>query len=119
MTFLVNIFKPICYEVESELKPKLNGFFTGPIVRGYLPQCWVIKTEKETVTFSLDNNGNTSVKTGAGSRPDVTIDIDHEYLSEALATRNQPSFVPKKSDITFHSQKGKTAFNFLRQRFGL
>jgi hypothetical protein len=118
MTALKGIFESLCDEVESELKANLSGF-RGIFVRGYLPQRWVFKTEKETVTFSVDKNGNTSVKNGAGSKPDVTINIDYEYLSTALTTQSQPSFQPKKNNVKFHTSKGKTAFNFLRDRFGL
>jgi hypothetical protein len=119
MTALKGIFESICYEVECEVKPKLSGFLTGVILRGNLPQHWVFKTEKETVTFSVDSNGNASVKTGGKSKPDVTINVDHDYLTTALTTRSQPSFSPKKLKTKFHTTKGERAFTFLRGRFGL
>lgn len=119
MTCLKGLFESICFDVECELKPKLSGFLSGAIIRSYLPQHWVFRTEKETITFSVDKNGNATVKTGAGGKPDVTIDIDHDYLSNVLKTRSKPSFLPNRSNIKFHTSKGKTAFNFLKDRFGL
>ena len=119
MTALKGIFESICYEVEAELKSQLSGFISGAFIRAYLPQEWVFKTENETITFSVDRNGNASVRIGTGSKSDVTINIDHEYLSTALTTRSQPSFQPKKNNVKFHTSKGRTAFNFLKKKFGL
>lgn len=118
MTCIKELFKSLCFEVESELKPNLTGL-TGIFVKGFLPQNWVFNTESETVTFSVDTNGNASVMIGNHSTPDVTIDIDHDYLSTALRTRTTPPFQYKQFKITFHTSKGKTAFNYLRKRLGL
>jgi hypothetical protein len=119
MTELMEIFGSLCPEVEKELKPKLSSILLGSFIRGYLPQSWVFKTEKETVTFSVDKKGNAAVKEGEVEDPDVTIEIDHEFLVEALQTRSQPKLSPKRNEINFLSTKGETAFNFLKKRFGL
>jgi hypothetical protein len=119
MKSLEGIFESICSEVEKELKPMLGGLLTGPMIRGYLPQNWIFITEEKTVTFTVDKKGNAAIENGASDEPDVTIEIDHEYLTTALETRTQPSISPKKNEITFHTKKGETAFNFLKKRFGL
>jgi hypothetical protein len=118
MTCLISLFDPICNEIESELKEALKGLFGG-IVRNYLPQQWIFKTDLETVTLYVDIDGNTQVKDGLGSTPDVTIDSDHEYLSTILRMRDRPSFPQKWFNVSFQTPKGETAFNFLRGRFGL
>jgi len=114
----MGIFGSICSEVENELKARLSRL-GGFLVRGYLPQHWVFRTDLETVTFCVDGNGNASVMAGASSTPDVTIDIDHQYLSTVLRARSRPSFPPQWFNVSSHTPKGKTAFNFLRGRFGL
>jgi hypothetical protein len=119
LTSLKEIFDSICPEVEKELKPMLGGLITGPMIRGYLPQRWIFKSEYETVTFTVDKKGNATVEEGEGEAPDVTIEMDHEYLVKALETRSQPSIPPIKNDIIFHTRKGETAFNYLKKRFGL
>ena len=119
MSELMDILESLCPEIEKELKPKLGSILLGPFIRGYLPQSWVFRTEKETVTFSVDKKGITAVKEGAVEEPDVTIEIDHEFLVEALKSRSQPEKAPEKNDIEFHTTKGETAFNFLKKRFGL
>jgi hypothetical protein len=119
MSELKEIFESLCPEVEKELRPKLKSILMGPFIRGHLPQSWVFRTEKETVTFSVDKKGNAVVKEGAEENPDVTIDLDHGYLVEALKTRKQPEKLSEKNDIRFHTKKGETAFNFLKKRFGL
>jgi hypothetical protein len=119
MSCIKSLLESVCIEVESELKPKLSGFLTGVLISGYLPQHWVFKTESEKVTFSVDRNGNASVKNKGVSKPDVTIDTDHDFLAEVLRTRVHPSHQPKRFKITRHTSKGKTAFDFLRGRFGL
>ncbi len=119
MSELMEIFELLCPEIEEELRPKLKSILLGPFIKGYLPQQWVFRTEVETVTFSVDKKGITAVKEGAVEEPDVTIEIDQEYLVAALKSRSQPEKSPEKNEIEFHTTKGETAFNFLKKRFGL
>lgn len=119
MSELMEIFESLCPEIEKELKPKLNSILLGPFIKGYLPQQWVFRTEKETVTFSVDKKGIASVKEGEVKEPDVTIEIDHEFLVAALKSRSQPEKSPEKNEIEFHTTKGETAFNFLKKQLGL
>ena len=118
MTTLKECFTPICREAEIEIKKNLRGL-AGGIIRGYLPQLWIFKTENETVSFRVDNNGNTSVIEGSNNNPDVIIEIEHNYLVTALQTRSQPNFQPQFYDVKAITQKGQTAFGFLKKRFGL
>ena len=119
MSEIKEIFESLIPEVEKELKPKLNSILMGPFIRGYLPQSWVFKTEKETVTFTVDKKGNVTVKEGDVEKPDVTIELNHEYMIQALKTRVKPEKSPEKSEIIFLTTKGETAFNLLKKRFGL
>lgn len=115
----VELLLPLCSEVERRLKPNLRGV-KGIIVRGYLPQVWVFETEIDTASFVVDAGGNAQVESGARPGRDVTIRWQQDLLASVLRTRNRAS-VPTgiRPIITFHSRKGRTAFNYLRGRFGL
>jgi len=120
MTCIESLLNLICSEIEGQLKPALANFFKGMIVRGYLPQNWVFETESESTTLTVDTGGNASVLSGASQFRDVTIRWHHDLLRSVLQTRNRSSIpygqVPQ---VICHTQKGQTAFNFLRQRLGL
>jgi hypothetical protein len=119
MSEIAEIFESLIPEVEKELKPKINSILMGPFIRGYLPQNWVFKTEKETVTFTVDKKGNATVKEEEEENPDVVVELDHDFMVQALKTRSQPEGDPNKKEIEFHTSKGETAFNLLKKRFGL
>jgi hypothetical protein len=120
MTCIQSLLGPICSEIEGQLKPALGDFFKGMIVRGYLPQTWVFETESESTTLTVDATGNTSLMSGASQLRDVTIRWHHDLLRSVLQMRNRSS-VPsgQAPQVICHTQKGQTAFNFLRQRLGL
>jgi hypothetical protein len=118
MTQLTDVFQPICQEVQTKLKGVLRGLFGG-MVKGYLPQKWIFRTDSETVTFSVAKAGTASVEAGEGSPPDVIITIDHDYLLEALKTRRRPGFQPRNINVEFKTGKGQTAFNYIGKELGL
>lgn len=118
MTCLIDHFESICSLIENQIKPNLKGL-AGIIVSGYLPQHWVFVTEEETVTLTIDKKGNANVVDGAMEKPDVTIEIDHKYLSTTLKAQSSPSFPPERSNVALHTSKGKTAYNYLKPHFGL
>ena len=119
MTCLNEIFQPICQEVQTQVKKYLSGILSAGFIKPYLPQHWVFITEQETITFRVEKKGNTSVVDGESETPDVTIKIDHDFLCRALKTRERPDFQPKSYDISFQTDKGKTAFNYLKKHLGL
>ena len=119
MSCLNEIFQPICQDVQKELKKYLSGILTSGFIKPYLPQHWVFITEQEAITFMVDKKGNASVAEGESETPDVTIKIDHDFLCQALETRKRPDFEPKNFDVTFQTEKGKTAFGYLRKHLGL
>lgn len=108
----------ICPELETQLRPNLSGIFGG-IVRSFLPQAWVFVTEGETVTLNVDTNGNAYVRSGRSANADVVIETSHALLSAALRTRNAASVPKGPVKITPVTQKGGTAFTFLRGHLGL
>ena len=118
MTCLLELFESIRGYIEDQLKPNLRGLI-GLMVTGYLPQNWVFVTEEETVTLSIDKKGNAVVISEAVNNPDVTIEVDHKYLSTALRERQKPGFPPERIDVTLHTPKGKTAYGYLRKHVGL
>ncbi len=118
MTTLINAFEPVRQDAEKETKKNLSGFSAGLLGR-YLPQNWYFKTESEIVTLTIDLKGNTTIVNEAIQNPDVTIEIDHDYICTALTSRKKPSFQPKFFNVTTHTKKGRIAFPFLKSRFGL
>jgi len=118
MACIEGLLHDICSEIEAQLKPNISGLFGG-IVRSNLPQSWVFRTESETVTLHVDRSGNASVLRGILRNSDVTIEWGHELLSITLRTRNRPSVISNPPKVSFQTQKGATAFNFLRGRLGL
>lgn len=120
MTCIQSLLNPICTEIEGQLKPALANLFTGAIVRGYLPQTWVFETESESTTLTVNTAGNAAVISGASQFRDVTIRWHHDFLKSVLQMRNRAS-VPfgQAPQVVCHTQKGQTAFNFLRRRLGL
>jgi len=118
MASIEGLLRGVCSEIEAQLKPSISGLFGG-IVRGYLPQAWVFRTEHEAVTLHVDRSGNASVSRGISPNSDVIIEWAHELLSTTLRTRSRPSVVSNPPKVSLQTQKGATAFNFLRGRFGL
>jgi hypothetical protein len=100
--------------IERQLKPVL--FLAG----SYLPQTWVLQTSKETASLIVEKSGRVRAVAGAAPHPDVTIETDHDRLAIALRTRDAHQVPPgPPPTVTFHTDKGKMAFSFLRSRLGL
>lgn len=91
----------------------------GGVVRAYLPQTWVFRTEAESVVLSVDRDGRFRVATGAADSPDVTIETSHDRLAAALRTRRRDQVPPGPFRAVPHTEKGRTAYGFLRERLGL
>lgn len=117
MTQLEGILAPVCPEVEAQLRPHLEGFFGG-IIRGYLPQDWVFKSEAESVTVRVAKDGTVRVLGGASPSADVTIKSTLTTFRIAIASRQRGSVDSTSVEILYHSRKGKTAFDFVRSRLG-
>ncbi len=118
MAPLVPLLEKVAHDVQPEIQSQLGGFFGG-MVRAYLPQAWVFKTEKETASLTVDKAGAVTVTTGAAAHPDVTIETTHDRLEAALRTRSRDKLPPGPLTVTPHTPKGKTAFDYLRGRLGL
>ncbi len=115
---LTQLFQPIRAETQAEVQKVLKGILGG-MIRGYLPQKWIFATSQEVVTFCVDKNGVVTVLEGVVQDPDVMIKISHDYLVQILETRCAPEGEPDILDISFHTEKGKAAFGYLRKKFGL
>jgi len=118
MTSLVPLLEKVAKDVQPQVQSQLGGFFGG-MVRAYLPQTWVFRTEKEVASLTVDKAGVISVAKGAAANPDVTIETEHERLVTALTTRSRDRVPPGHLTVTPHTSKGKTAFEYLRSRLGL
>ena len=103
---------------EPELQSRLQGFLGG-LIRNYLPQAWVFRTEHETVTLHVDPKGVLTVTPGEVEKPDVTIEIPKKRLVAALKTRDRAAVPSGPLTATPHTAKGRAAFDYLRGRLGL
>jgi len=117
-TSLVAALQSVGNDVQPQVQAQLGGFFGG-MVRAYLPQTWVFRTEKEVASFTVDRAGSVSVVAGAATPADVTIETGHDRLVTALRSRSRDKVPPGAITVTPHTQKGRTAFDYLRGRLGL
>jgi hypothetical protein len=113
---LLSLLRP---DIEAQLKPHLHGFFGG-IVRGYLPQVWAFKTETESASLRVSSEGTVRASAGTPRDYDVLISWTHNQMTAALRTRDRTQ-VPSGAapSVEFKTRRGKTAFSFLKSRFGL
>lgn len=105
-------------EVQSQVKSALSGILTGGIVRNYLPQEWVFRTEVETLTFHVDQRGDARILDGPSDRPDVTIKAPQEDLEAILGEQRIPPGADQRVEVVYHTRKGRAAWNLLRRRLG-
>jgi hypothetical protein len=103
---------------EPEVKRRLDGML-GNLVRVYLPQAWVFRTDVGTAALLVDRNGGTSVPATVPEHPDVTVEIPYARLSVALKTGRRDAVPPGPLTVTPHTTKGRAAFDYLRDRIGL
>jgi len=89
------------------------------MLRTYLPQTWVFVTEDGTASLHVDRAGVVTVAPGPLPSPDVTVEVGHDRLKEALRTRRKDAVPPGPLKVTPHTAKGRTAFAYLRDRLGL
>jgi len=118
MTTLRPLLEKVARDLEPQVRSQLGGFFGG-MVRAYLPQTWVFRTEREVAALTVDRAGAVRVADGPVPNADVTIETSHDRLVAALETRSRAKVPPGSFTVTAHTPKGKTAFDFLRGRLGL
>jgi len=118
MGSLATLLEQAAHDFEPRVRAQLGGFLGG-MVRAYLPQTWVFRTEHESASLTVDRAGTVSVAEGAAANPDVTIETTEESLTTALRTRSRANVPPGAVRVATHTSKGKTAFDYLRGRFGL
>ena len=118
MSCIEGLLEGVARDVQERVQSQLTGFFGG-MIRGYLPQTWVFETEEGTASLTVDREGRVLAAAGALPSPDVTIVTTHAKLSAALRTRKRELVPEGPLTVTPHTQKGQTAFGFLRSRLGL
>jgi hypothetical protein len=118
MSSIQDLLRTAAAQFEPEVQKQLKGLFGG-IVRNYLPQEWVFRTEHEVASLRVDATGHVTVGPTASAHPDVTVEIPHDRLAAALRTRDRKSVPPGPISVTPHTAKGKAAFDYLRARIGL
>jgi len=117
MSCLEELLTKTARSFEGELRSRLGGFF-GSIVRAYLPQVWVFRTDDGTVSLSIDKDGRATVASGVLPNADVTVEIPHDRLRAALQERRKGAVPPGPLTVTPHTAKGRVAFDYLKGRIG-
>ncbi len=118
MTSVEALLASFARDAEPQVRQQLGGLFGG-ILRAYLPQTWVFRTEDGVATLRVDAAGKFSVVAGAVAPADVTVEVGHARLTAALTTRRREAVPPGPLTVTPHTSKGRTAFEYLRGRIGL
>lgn len=118
MSSTEELLRAVGLRIEAELKPRLSGLFGG-MLRGYLPQVWEFRTEREVVALRVGPDGSSEVRPGPSDTADVTVEIPEAVLRRALTERRRDAIPPGTAKVTARTSKGRTAFDFLRSRFGL
>jgi hypothetical protein len=114
----LELLRQIAPDLQQQVQKNLTGFM-GAILRSYLPQVWVFRTEQDSATLRVGQQGEVGVFPALPESPDVTITTSHAKLSAALTTRDRSKVPPGPVDVQAHTSKGRTAFDFTRQRLGL
>ena len=115
---LLELLSATAPELGARLRQQMQGF-AGAFVRPYLPQRWVFVTERETASLVVEVSGSVSAVAGVAAPPDVTVKIPYDRLRVALTTRNRVAVPPGPLEVVPHTDKGRTAFQFVRSRLGL
>jgi hypothetical protein len=118
MSCVETVLRGVARDLETEVQNRLKGFFGG-MLRHYLPQTWVFRTEDGTASLRVDERGQVTVAPGALAPADVTVEVGHDRLKQMLTTRARDPHPSGPLNVTTHSAKGKAAFGFLRERLGL
>ncbi len=118
MTCIEELLRSSAPRLEEELKRRLQGFLGG-MIRQYLPQTWVFRTEQESVSLRVDAGGAVSVAAGGSERPDLTIEVGHDRLRRALSGGPAGPATGGPLNVIPHSAKGKAAWSLIRGRIGL
>jgi hypothetical protein len=118
MSCVEELLRSVAKDAEPQVQQQLRGLFGG-MLRHYLPQTWVFRTEDGVASLYVDPAGQFSVSSGARDPADVTVEVGHERLKVALTTRRRDAVPSGPLTVTPHTAKGKTAFEYLRGRLGL
>lgn len=114
-------FDGMIRQIQMVLTGALSGPM-GPMVRSYLPQVWVFETDRGTVTLAADAGGRITSFAGGMQQRDVTVRVPYDRLVAAFQSsggRRGPPASGAPPQVTYHTEKGNTAFGFLRSEFGL
>lgn len=118
MSCIADLLAAAAQDIEGQVRRQLDGPFGG-VIRAYLPQTWVFRTEDGAASLTVDAHGMAQVAAGAAPSPDVTIETSHARLEAALRTRRRESVPDGPLKVTPHTEKGRTVFSFLRSRLGM
>lgn len=102
---------------QEALRGALKSWLISGAVRSFLPQTWVLATDRERLAIYADLEGNLTVRVGETPVRDGLVAINHDLLAESIRTGKNPP--PRTYQVTFYTEKGKEAFEHLAPYFGL
>ncbi len=119
MSDLRDLLSKLATEVEIKMRRQLETLVQGSIVRSQLPQKWNFKTEKESIIFSIDKKGATSVEVGEATDPDVTIEWKHDLLLSVVEHRSLEGIpAGAEPNVNVSTRKGKIGYTMIRKSLG-
>ena len=102
MADVTALLAPLAPRIEAELRPRLAGAFGG-MLREFLPQVWVFRTERGVASLTVGRDGAVAVVPSAAEPADVTVEVGHDRLASALATRGQTVADRRRTAVPFHN----------------
>ncbi|MCL4308756.1 MAG: hypothetical protein M1606_03990 [Candidatus Thermoplasmatota archaeon] len=115
---LTETLRQIAPNLSTEIGGRLQGL-TGAILHSYLPQSWALKSPSDAATLSVSAGGTVTVRDGVDPAADVVIRGAQERLLAALRKGRGAGLRRTDFEVELRTRKGRTAFEFLRGRFGL
>lgn len=115
---LTETLRQIAPNLSTEIGGRLWGSM-GAILRGYLPQSWSLESPSDATTLSVSAGGTVTVRDGVDPAADVVIRGAQERLLAALRRGRDAGVRRTDFEVELRTRKGRTAFEFLRGRFGL
>ena len=113
MATLKDMLVTLSEDVESYLTKNPSVLM---ISASMFPQKWIFRTERGSLTVTVNTTGQARVREGEAAKPDVVIEGSHDLLSSLLQSKSTNYGVPKVEAFT---KKGRFGYGIIRGRIGL
>ena len=114
---LADALRGIAPRLSIEVGRRRKGFM-GAVLHHYLPQSWTVQSPSDAATLSVGIDGIVAVRDGTDPSADVVIRGPQAKLVAALTQGHGADVRRTDFEIELRTRKGRTTFEFLRERFG-